>query len=426
MSTRIGRTVTTPELAELIDLHLSGSETDIKNPSWRILDSSISGRGIFAARDIEESEIIFRERALLAGPTGHKNSKLNTCCVCYCQLSGNDTDILCKLGCSMPVCENCSTSDRHRRECETFRQWKPKDLSKVNPHSLRIVTVMRCIFLNEEQSKLLISLQANGDKYYRAEVQRAAACFECFPKNPQILEWFYRTICVLNTNAFEGRSNVGNHEVFVRALFPLAGLMNHRCVPNATHSFENGETIVVRAAKSIARGEEIVTTYAHILWSNLARKMFLGLTKHFMCQCQRCLDPTVSIIKLHIDEIPLINIKLHFKLFRQNVSTIFLCICENGFFELNRKSLTLNPRMEERASNSKICRNYHYAIWDSTIPSSFENYIYTLHGSIQVTSLKCYIVYMNTTNYESSLIRDKMLVNHPTLTHSSKKRKDEA
>uniref|UniRef100_A0A1B0ALY7 SET domain-containing protein n=1 Tax=Glossina palpalis gambiensis TaxID=67801 RepID=A0A1B0ALY7_9MUSC len=292
MSTRLSKIVTIPELAELIDLHLSDSDTDIKNPSWRVLDSSISGRGIFAVRDIEESEIIFRERALLAGPTAHKNSKLNTCCVCYCQLTGNDTDILCKLGCSMPVCENCSISERHRRECETFRRWKPKDLSKVNPHSLRIVTVMRCIFLNEEERKLLISLQANSDKYYRVEVQRAADCFQCFPKQPEMLEWFYRTICVLNTNAFEGRSNVGNHEVFVRALFPLAGLMNHRCVPNATHSFENGETIIVRAARAIARGEEIVTTYAHILWSNLARKIFLGLTKHFMCQCQRCLDPT--------------------------------------------------------------------------------------------------------------------------------------
>uniref|UniRef100_A0A1A9X4K2 SET domain-containing protein n=1 Tax=Glossina brevipalpis TaxID=37001 RepID=A0A1A9X4K2_9MUSC len=272
MSTKVPKCVNTSELAELINLHLSGSDTDIKNPSWKVYDSSISGRGIFAARDIKEGEVIFRERALLAGPTGKKNSKLNTCCVCFCQLFGNEETMLCKLGCSMPVCENCSTSERHIKECTTFRQWKPKDLTKINPHSLRIVTVMRCIFLNEEQGKLLMSLQANGDKYYRAEVQRAAACFECFPKSPDILEWFYRTICVLNTNAFEGRSNVDNHEVFVRALFPLAGLMNHQCLPNATHSFENGETIIVRAARAIAKDEEIVTTYTHILWSNLAQK----------------------------------------------------------------------------------------------------------------------------------------------------------
>lgn len=285
----------TQELAELINVHLD--DLLEKDPAWQVLDSPISGRGIFARRDIATGEIILKERAILAGPTANSSSKLNTCCVCYCGLEGSDQEIMCKNGCTMPVCDRCITSEKHKMECQLFRKWRPKDNTKISRESLRIVSIIRCFFLNELQRKLLYALQANADKYYMKEVEKAAACFEHFPKEPDMLNYFYRTICAYNTNAFEGRSNVGGHEVLVRALFPLAGLLNHQCTPNANHHFEDGETIVITAARPIAQGEEIVTTYTKLLWSNLARRMFLAMTKHFVCSCERCLDPTVSNIR---------------------------------------------------------------------------------------------------------------------------------
>ncbi|XP_065365041.1 SET domain-containing protein SmydA-8 isoform X1 [Calliphora vicina] len=282
--------VSTQELAELINVHLA--EFLEKDPAWQVLDSPISGRGIFARRDIAAGETILREHALLAGPTANLSSKLNTCCVCYCRLEGSDQEMMCKNGCTMPVCDNCITSERHAMECHLFRKWRPKDTTKVNRHSLRIVSVIRCFFLNELQRKLLYALQANPDKYYMIEIQRASECFEYFPKESDMLDYFYRTVCAFNTNAFEGRSCVGGHEVQVRALFPLAGLLNHQCTPNANHHFENGETIVITAARPIAQGEEIVSTYVKLLWSTLVRKTFLAMTKQFICTCKRCCDPT--------------------------------------------------------------------------------------------------------------------------------------
>lgn len=286
-------TASTQELADLINVHL-GKEFLEKNPCWKVADSPISGRGIFATRDIKAGEVIFREHALLAGPTANKSSKLNTCCVCYCRLEGNDHEIMCSKGCTLPVCDGCIDSERHAKECELFRKWIPKDTSKVNRHSLRIVSVIRCFFLNELQRKLLYALQANPDKYYMVEVQRASACFKYFPKEQDMLDYFYRTICAFNTNAYEGNSCVDGHQVLIRALFPLAGMMNHQCTPNANHHFDNGETIVITAARPIKQGEEIVTSYAKLLWGTLARKVFMGMTKQFMCSCPRCEDPTVS------------------------------------------------------------------------------------------------------------------------------------
>ncbi|XP_073833647.1 SET and MYND domain containing, arthropod-specific, member 8 isoform X3 [Musca autumnalis] len=279
------------ELSQLINLHL-GEKFLEQDPAWQVLDSPISGRGLFARRDINTGDVILREPALLAGPKANQSTNINTCSVCYCHLEGSDQEIMCKNGCTIPVCDACCNSQRHVGECKVFRKWKPKVTDKVNRPALRIVSIIRCLFLNENQHKLLYALQANPDKYYKTEVQMAAACFEEFTHNPDILNYFFRTICAFNTNAFEGNSCVQGHEVLIRALFPVAGLMNHQCTPNANHHFESGETIVITAARPIKQGEEIVTSYSKLLWSTLARNSFMKLTKQFECSCSRCLDPT--------------------------------------------------------------------------------------------------------------------------------------
>ncbi|XP_002133373.3 SET domain-containing protein SmydA-8 isoform X1 [Drosophila pseudoobscura] len=281
----------TRELAELIDLHLG--ELRPKEPAWRVSDSPISGRGIFATREIAKGEELFREHTILVGPTAHRSSNLRTCTLCYRLVPGQtDAEALCLAGCGLPVCGECGKSPRHKTECDLFLKWKPKVTERIDPRSLRILSVVRCFFLDEQQRRLLYAMQANADRYYMKEVERAAACFEDFPREQEMLDFFYRTICAFNTNAFESRSCVEGHEVLIRALFPLAGLLNHQCTPNAGHHFQDGETIIVCATERIACGAEITVSYAKMLWSTLARKIFLGMTKGFMCQCPRCQDPT--------------------------------------------------------------------------------------------------------------------------------------
>ncbi|XP_061394147.1 SET domain-containing protein SmydA-8-like [Musca vetustissima] len=281
--------ISTVDLANLINAHL-GSEYLKEQPSWQVFDSPISGRGIFASRDIAPGEVILKDRALVVGPRGTldtSNSK-TSCVVCYRQL-----EVMCKNGCGLPICSECSQGNRHATECELFRRWKPKDATKINSHILRLVSIVRCFFLNDLQRKLFLSLQPHSDKYYMLELQKATACFEHFPKDREMLEYFYHSICVFNTNAFDGGSQKGfENEGRVRALFPLAAMLNHQCRPNAEHHFENPETIVVTAVRPIKQGEEIVTSYTKLLWSTMTRKMFLKMTKHFECCCERCLDPT--------------------------------------------------------------------------------------------------------------------------------------
>lgn len=319
-------------LTELITEHLGDFAENSSN--WHLCDSTISGRGLKATRDISVGEIIFRERALLSGPISLKNvTEKGMCCVCYHQFDENLQPPLkvCKNGCSLPVCESCTLTSQHIKECELFRSWQPKDPECVQNHTLRVLSAVRAFFLDDRQKELLQLMQANPDRFFQKDLERVSNYFvkpffsaqsveEDVNPNQQLkkaLSFLGRTICVFNTNAFESRSKLKgqDNEVTIKALFPLAALMNHCCVSNTSHYFENGIDIIVCAARSIAAGEEIFTSYTQTLWSNLARKGFLLLTKQFQCECNRCSDSTVRIIYC----------------LKIMIISIILIICSNSF-----------------------------------------------------------------------------------------------
>lgn len=282
------------QLAALIDSHLGDLREE--EPNWTINSSKVAGRGVFATRDIAAGELIFRERALVTGPTARKG-QLSSCVCCHQMLP--QSGFLCRHRCTLPVCAGCSDAEIHRAECEHFRRWQPKDadeeLEQVNPLSLRILTAVRVFHLSKEQRHLVDAMQANASRGYRQEIIKAAQCFRNFPTTDrQFMDQLFRIVGVLNTNAFEAPCRSGGHEVLLRGLFPLTAIMNHECTPNASHYFDNGTLAVVRAARDIPKGGEITTTYTKILWGNLTRGIFLKMTKNFTCDCVRCNDNTVS------------------------------------------------------------------------------------------------------------------------------------
>ncbi|TMW39374.1 hypothetical protein DOY81_015546, partial [Sarcophaga bullata] len=269
---------TPAELARLIDLHLS----DLRDPepNWTIGPSPVAGRGVFATRDIQQGEIIFRERALVVGPTARKGSILNTCVCCHKLLAVKD--FLCKNKCTLPVCDKCADSPEHHNECQLFRRWQPMDIKYIQQNANA-----------DEQRALINAMQANNDRGYRQEIIKAAQCFRRFPTTDKLfMDRLFRIVGVCNTNAFETPCKVDGHETLLRGLFPLTAVMNHECTPNASHYFGKSCLVVVRAARFIPKGGEITTTYTKILWSNLTRCIFLRMTKNFTCDCVRCNDNT--------------------------------------------------------------------------------------------------------------------------------------
>lgn len=48
----------------------------------------------------------------------------------------------------------------------------------------------------------------------------------------------------------------------------------------------------MRTTVNVKKGDELFTTYTHILYSTKERQKHLRDGKFFSCSCQRCTDPT--------------------------------------------------------------------------------------------------------------------------------------
>lgn len=114
---------------------------------------------------------------------------------------------------------------------------------------------------------------------------------------PDISTELIHKICgIIDINALEVNLNNGCE---ISALYALACMMEHNCIPNTKHSFniksEDEDTqfrITVKVVLPIKKGENITTMYSHALWGTQARRDHLKITKFFSCFCQRCKDPT--------------------------------------------------------------------------------------------------------------------------------------
>jgi len=86
----------------------------------------------------------------------------------------------------------------------------------------------------------------------------------------------------INTDEAEGRS----------AVFPTLSRLNHSCAPSAVRSMlEDGEAVVVVAARDIQRGEEITIKYCEQEVATLGRaerRARLAASFAFQCSCEVC------------------------------------------------------------------------------------------------------------------------------------------
>lgn len=111
------------------------------------------------------------------------------------------------------------------------------------------------------------------------------------PILPDVSRETLHQICgIVDVNSLE--INQGGE---VSALYATACMMEHNCVPNTMHTFEDelcNYRITIRAALPLKKGDHVTTMYTHALWGTQARREHLLETKYFECRCDRCKDPT--------------------------------------------------------------------------------------------------------------------------------------
>lgn len=102
-------------------------------------------------------------------------------------------------------------------------------------------------------------------------------------------------ICkIMDANCFETITTRNNNLISLKGLYPVASFMNHCCVPNTMHNFNEKCHMIVKASLPIRKGQEITTTYTNSIWPTTLRQNHLLTSKQFICTCNRCCDPEVS------------------------------------------------------------------------------------------------------------------------------------
>ncbi|RVE48791.1 hypothetical protein evm_006565 [Chilo suppressalis] len=277
------------QLSQIVKVHLGlyNYAEDIQySCKWAIRESALGGRGLFATEDIASGEVLFVDHPLIRGP---RITAPRGCTVC--SLIDNDNCFNCHK-CACFLCsKECQNSSQHCEDCTIISGWTNKmPIEEVDDILLsRALTPIRALLLNEDQKLLMASLQAHKLPQHGAEIRNLKEYFHIPEDDEQLLTL---ACCALDTNAFQIATAYGKKEVSMRGLYPVSGLMNHNCVPNTRYSYNGDHQMTVKAVKPIRAGTEIFTCYTGTLWGTPARRMHLYKTKHFLCQCERCADPT--------------------------------------------------------------------------------------------------------------------------------------
>ncbi|KAI5737065.1 hypothetical protein M8J76_009749 [Diaphorina citri] len=274
--------IDTLSVEQLLQLHLKSELPCL----WTIRDSHIHGRGLFATRDIEQGEVIFRDEALVIGPRSGTSSDP----VCVGCLSNSSPLSPCSKNCALPVCSSqCENSVQHSWECSFLRDHCTVENTKdgVSLDLVRTVTPIRCLQMSRLKRTIVRALETREFPICEVDVLKRYL----HKKLPAEDDKFLRLCCgTLDTNAYAGTGH-GKGLIF-RGLYALSAMMNHSCTPNTTYWFDEANRMVVKAARTIGKEEEILSTYTSLLWGTATRRSFLSNTKEFLCRCARCKDPT--------------------------------------------------------------------------------------------------------------------------------------
>ncbi|KAM3964628.1 SET domain-containing protein SmydA-8 isoform 1-T1 [Aphomia sociella] len=296
------------QLSQMVNEHL-GLCTYIEGTQytskWIIAESPLGGRGLFATEDIMPDDVLFVDHPLIRGP--RSGTTIQRGCT-ICNKVDSDDFFKCSK-CGLLLCsENCQNTNEHEDDCDIISSWSKKVFNEEIDDILlsRSLAAIRALLLNEDQKRLMISLEAHMLPPHGSEITRLKNYFD-FPEEDEKL--MVHACCALDANAFQLGTPFGVKEMSTRGLFPVAALMNHCCVSNTRYTFNSDFQMTVKAVKPIRSGSEILTCYSGTLWGTPARRTYLYKTKHFLCNCERCADPTehgtlLAALKCFVTECP--------------------------------------------------------------------------------------------------------------------------
>ncbi|TGZ49030.1 Uncharacterized protein DBV15_10838 [Temnothorax longispinosus] len=303
-----------------------------ENPNFRSASAAIEvkyapekGRYVVANRDIKRGQILFVEKAFAFVPLPHVKTY-----ICYnCCRSCGDTPVPCTECVDSAYCNiDCwdeARSSCHRWEClgNQMGLW-----SHIGIAYLAVRTLFKCTAatednrLNEVQDlvtnfsklqpcdvisygitaiMLTLYLSKHTDFFKVVNLKKCLVSKFCNDLNCDLATKGDERLCVyghaitkINAIADNNKNKllIQQQDRIATAIYPSASMMNHSCDPNIINSFL-GQTLITKATRDIATGEEVFNCYGADFRRMLRRERQEKMEGQycFKCTCTACTLP---------------------------------------------------------------------------------------------------------------------------------------
>ncbi|CAH0588908.1 unnamed protein product [Chrysodeixis includens] len=274
--------------------------------AFKIQYSDTLGRHMVATRDIQQGEMILKEKPAVIGP--------RISCPAICLTCGKNLDPKeytskwdyhkCSK-CNWPMCSpECENAEVHKPECKAMTDRKYKcDIKYEGPNKVQaaycVISPLRVLLMSQSnplQYENIMNLEShledriNTPLYLVLKANLVTFIVQVLGL-PFDEETILKVASIFDTNSFDVRTADGTKRL--RAIYLTASMMDHSCKPNTRHIFMGDEHhLAVIATVPIAKGDLITATYTQSLWGTLDRRKHLQTNKFFDCECDRCKDPT--------------------------------------------------------------------------------------------------------------------------------------
>ena len=232
------------------------------------------GRQLITTRDICMGEVIYVEDPIVVGPSHDCDP------ICLACMSAIDTSFLCS-GCGYPMCdEECAADPVHSLECQVLAQAPPPVFDDNKNTAYHPILPLRLLLQrsnDETKARLTEQLmdhkqERKGNDYWEFSQKHIVQFLQedCKLSHCSYEEIMF-AIGVLEVNAYEIKDMI---TCAYRGLFPLASIVNHKCIPNCRMIWNTEAPYdnKVVAAQDLKAGEEIATSYLRPSMCSLIRR----------------------------------------------------------------------------------------------------------------------------------------------------------
>lgn len=290
----------------------------------------VTGKGLFAARDIKKDEILFTESPFVYFPPweGFSNARSGRACGNCCKPIMYPNRLTQHCGnCNMYYCsKECRThawDNYHQLECANLNpavskfinfcemeKWQAP-MAVLRIYALMILSHQRgeldqvlghldafaTVSQEERQAKeteWIFMEQPTRDLWTKArDLLRDAykvppkKCKITKPLPEELLkQLFDEEETFLN---YLGKFNINNQN---GGMYLVHSHINHNCYPNVSIDYPQRTSqyvLTVRAIRDIKKGEQLFETYVNPRWNKETRQTYLDKSYLFKCGCERCL-----------------------------------------------------------------------------------------------------------------------------------------